>query len=196
MTRAPGGNTCPVFTGKFDYYGNALYADAQACAIFPPLEGGVPIVKYAPEEVQPPTDPKEFIFYLGTVFASRAALAPLQVPIANVLKLNGGADHVCMVIDEPNTTKTNVWCMGHNGVGQLGDGTNNNRPAPTELYLDVDNLIVRGTTTAAGADFSCGIVGDASLKCWGSNQYGQIGNSALLTQSTYRPFGVKLIYGP
>jgi alpha-tubulin suppressor-like RCC1 family protein len=196
MTRAPSGNSCPVLTGKFDYYGNALTTDAQACTIFPPPEGGVPIVKYAPEEVLPPKDPKEFIYYLGTVFASGAALAPQLVPISNVLKLNGGADHVCMVIDEPDPAKTNVWCLGHNGVGQLGDGTNNNRPAPTELYWDVDNLIVRGTTTAAGADFSCAIVGDASLKCWGSNQYGQIGNSALLTQSTYRPFGVKLVYGP
>jgi alpha-tubulin suppressor-like RCC1 family protein len=80
------------------------------------------------------------------------------------------------------TTGGAVQCWGHNDSGQLGDGTTANRSSP----VNVSGLTAGATAIAVGDDHSCALVGTgsaASIKCWGDNTYGQLGNGGSTTSS-------------
>ncbi len=85
--------------------------------------------------------------------------------------------HTCALLD--NAT---VKCWGLNNSGQLGLGNNADRgDAPGEMgdnLLPV-NLGSGGHATAiavtSGNLHSCALLSDDSVKCWGENQYGQLG---------------------
>jgi alpha-tubulin suppressor-like RCC1 family protein len=79
--------------------------------------------------------------------------------------VSAGADHTCGI-----KTDTTVWCWGANNVGQLGDGTFDNRNTPGPI-LDGG---VGWTSISAGYDFTCGVRGTTRL-CWGANGVGQLG---------------------
>jgi alpha-tubulin suppressor-like RCC1 family protein len=83
------------------------------------------------------------------------------------------------------------WCWGANGVGQLGNTTNVNASLPGNVLmsdgtevLDLDQIF----SSPHGAQ-SCAIDANAQLWCWGSNNFGQVGNGT--TTNTYYPQLVK-----
>ena len=68
----------------------------------------------------------------------------------------------------------------------MGDGTGDTRPYPGGVQI--------GTTDAmdSGAYFSCAVIaGDHSVMCWGSNDYGQLGDGT--TQDRFVPVFVQQI---
>jgi alpha-tubulin suppressor-like RCC1 family protein len=75
---------------------------------------------------------------------------------------------------------TTLKCWGRNGFGQLGLGDENSRGAgPNEMgaalpavNLGAGNVAVE---VAAGGGHACAILQDRSIKCWGSNDSGQLG---------------------
>ena len=66
-----------------------------------------------------------------------------------------------------------VWAWGYNQLGQLGDGTTIDRPAP---------VMVAGVTNAAfvaaGGYHSLLLGRDGAVRAWGWNGYGQLGTTA------------------
>lgn len=62
-------------------------------------------------------------------------------------------------------------CWGYNSNGQLGDGTIVNNVGGPKAVLGGGNY----TMVETGAGHTCGIQIDASLYCWGRNDYGQVG---------------------
>ena len=71
------------------------------------------------------------------------------------------------------------WCWGFNALGQLLDGTTEQRGHAGDAPALVD---VKGA--AAGQRYSCAIVGtERTLKCWGENDAGQLGNGTVATVS-------------
>lgn len=76
-----------------------------------------------------------------------------------------GASHGCAVVRDGA-----VACWGNNAHGQLGDGTQQDREAPT---------VVPGLPAAAkvacSESHTCAILADATVRCWGDNLWGQSG---------------------
>ncbi len=86
-----------------------------------------------------------------------------------------GGTHVCAVL-----ASGQVKCWGRNHHGQLGLGDTVARgDGPSEMadFLPVVPLGVGRTAVALAAStaHTCALLDDASVKCWGSNQYGQLG---------------------
>ena len=91
------------------------------------------------------------------------------------ISISVGGSHACALLDDGN-----VRCWGNNANGKLGDGTTSNRNTPTlTASLGIGRT---ATAIAAGDSFSCAILDDGTVKCWGSNDYGQIGNDGSETQ--------------
>ncbi len=103
------------------------------------------------------------------VMASGSVPMPTQLTSlgTRVAKIAAGAHHTCAI-----TTDGALSCWGDNRYGQLGTDDMNPRSMPTPV--DATNL---GTVTQVltGGTFTCAIRSDASLWCWGGNQFGQLG---------------------
>jgi alpha-tubulin suppressor-like RCC1 family protein len=85
-----------------------------------------------------------------------------------VQHLAAGTHHSCAIIGQ------NVECWGDNTFGQLGDGTIGGPPTPRIVALGAAPGTVPVDVTAGG-DFSCALLSDSSVKCWGRNNLNQIG---------------------
>lgn len=63
-------------------------------------------------------------------------------------------------------------CWGENALGELGDGTRADRLTP----VAVGGGVTGAAAISAGFDHACMLLGDGTVKCWGFNQFGQIGD--------------------
>ncbi len=93
-----------------------------------------------------------------------------------------GYSHTCAVLDD-----NSVRCWGRNDDGQLGLGDQDHRGEGTDSAGDPfddmgDNLpsINFGpdrspVSVSTGGDHSCAILDDSSVRCWGRNNFGQLG---------------------
>jgi len=85
-----------------------------------------------------------------------------------------GYYHSCALLDNAS-----VKCWGKNGNGQLGlESTTYMGNGTGEMaQLTGINLGTDRTATAisAGMEHSCALLDNASVKCWGDNDYGQLG---------------------
>lgn len=99
------------------------------------------------------------------------------VTAISVVDRGQGNEHTCAVVNGA------AKCWGSNYVGQLGNGQSGSA-TPVTTPVDVVGLSANVTDIAAGANHSCAIVG-GSVKCWGYNYYGQLGNG---TSGTHDPY--------
>ncbi|MDF1761214.1 MAG: hypothetical protein P1U40_11835, partial [Coxiellaceae bacterium] len=86
-----------------------------------------------------------------------------------VSAIAAGRNHTCALLRTGHMT-----CWGDNVRGQLGDGTLSTRTTP----VAVSNLSSNRwhvASIAAGANNSCAILSNGTMKCWGANFYGQLG---------------------
>jgi alpha-tubulin suppressor-like RCC1 family protein len=79
---------------------------------------------------------------------------------SGVTAITAGDGHTCALTD----TGT-VKCWGKNDYGQLGDGTNTDRPVP----VDVVGLHGTATAIAAGGETTCALMDTGGVMCWGLN---------------------------
>lgn len=86
-----------------------------------------------------------------------------------------GEVHTCAILDDGT-----VKCWGGNSKGQLGLGDSANRGDDAgemgDALLPVDLGTGRtATAIAAGGEQTCALLDDATVKCWGANDSGQLG---------------------
>ena len=97
-------------------------------------------------------------------------------PLANVSEVTSGAYHSCAL-----TFDGGVLCWGENANFQLGDGTNVPRMTP----VPVQGLSEGVGAIRAGEFHTCAIMlSDGSVKCWGFNNHGQLGDGTALSRAT------------
>lgn len=89
-------------------------------------------------------------------------------------KLAVGESHACAVLDNGS-----VKCWGRNNFGQLGIGSNNTQGTVTgntgDSMLITDLNMGEIVDIAAGQSHTCAISASKKMKCWGLNNYGQLG---------------------
>ncbi len=87
---------------------------------------------------------------------------------SGVVAIAAGHGHTCALTDIGG-----VKCWGKNSQGQLGRGATSDA---NETVGDVDGLKSGVVAIAAGWSHTCALTGSGSVKCWGYNYHGQIGN--------------------
>ena len=96
---------------------------------------------------------------------------PVQVLglTSGVKRIAVGWYHACAI-----TSSNGVKCWGTNNSGQLGDNSTATRLSPVSVY----GLTSGVTYLAAGYTHTCVVTTAGSVKCWGRNNYGQVGDSS------------------
>jgi Regulator of chromosome condensation (RCC1) repeat/Repeat of unknown function (DUF5648) len=107
---------------------------------------------------------------LGSGVSAGFSTTPVAIAgLGAVAALALGAEHTCAV-----TLAGAVRCWGRNREGQLGNAGTTNSPA----VVDVQGLAGSVRAVAAGYFHSCAVLADGRVKCWGSNEYGELGGGA------------------
>jgi alpha-tubulin suppressor-like RCC1 family protein/pimeloyl-ACP methyl ester carboxylesterase len=92
--------------------------------------------------------------------------------ISTASQMGLGAYHSCAVLAD----KT-IKCWGNNGDGQLGAGCSfscSNQNTPVTVGGSINTAVAVG----AGAFQSCALLSNGTVKCWGNNSYGELGNGS------------------
>ena len=101
----------------------------------------------------------------GAAGASGADSTPLFVSL--------GFQHGCAI-----TSAGGVKCWGQTDTGQLGDGQTMQASKAVPAPVDVVGLSSGMVAVTAGGHHSCALSKAGGVKCWGENNYGQLGNGS------------------
>jgi alpha-tubulin suppressor-like RCC1 family protein len=93
----------------------------------------------------------------------------------NIQFVASGGTHNCALVHNGGAR-----CWGENDKGQLGDGTTTNRSTP----VTVTGLPLNLAQIAAADDHTCALLTDGTVKCWGQNNKGQLGDGTTSDRST------------
>ena len=110
-----------------------------------------------------------------------SSLTPVQVHglTRGAKAVSASYFHTCAI-----TAKGAAKCWGNNSWGELGDNTANESARPVGVY----GLNKRVKQISAGYTSTCAVTTKGAAKCWGSNLYGQLGDSS--TTTTGKPVNV------
>ena len=95
-----------------------------------------------------------------------------RTPVA----VSNGNHHNCAILDDASLN-----CWGRNNHGQLGDSSNINRNSPVVVDLGTNRTAI---SVSAGNDFTCAILDNGEIKCWGFNGFGNLGDGTTTSRNT------------
>src|SRR5207237_7357681 len=101
---------------------------------------------------------------------------PVQVTSLTGVVAIASGDSYALALKSDGTVRT--W--GSNGYGQLGNGTDTGSTTP----VIVSNLAGVVAVAAEGENHSLALKSDGTVRAWGSNSYGQLGNCSLTDSNT------------
>src|SRR6266513_2879410 len=118
----------------------------------------------------------------GVISSPPDAPNPTPVPVVGlngVAAVAGGGFHTCARFSDGR-----LRCWGRNSEGQLGD------PAFTD-WASPTSVPVAGITTATGVTgggyHTCAVLQNGTVRCWGQNDYGQLGDGSIIEPQTRPP---------
>ncbi|MEP7326142.1 MAG: Ig-like domain-containing protein [Gemmatimonadota bacterium] len=122
---------------------------------------------------------------LATIEGKQKSLA-LQALALSFTSISTGNNHTCAVAADGR-----AWCWGANDFGQLGlavtSQLSNRTPRSVAGGLLFESI-------AAGSDATCGLLRSGASHCWGSNQFGQLGDGSTTDRNVPTPVSGSLIF--
>jgi alpha-tubulin suppressor-like RCC1 family protein len=109
--------------------------------------------------------------------SERLVPTPVATLGSGVQTVGAGSFHGCAL------SAGIVKCWGANNQDQIGDGTQRNRP----IAVEVQGLGSGVRQLGVGHDHACAIVANRSVRCWGANFDGRLGDGTQLNQGTAVP---------
>ena len=89
------------------------------------------------------------------------------IGLTDVVAVSSGTSHTCALLADHT-----VRCWGDNSRGELGDGSAESNSATPVTVLGLDNAVA----VSAGHFYTCALSATGTVRCWGSNSFGQLGN--------------------
>ena len=93
------------------------------------------------------------------------------------IAISAGNAHTCALLDNGS-----VSCWGSGANGRLGDGSTSDSLTPTLTSSMGENRHAIGL--AAGGAFTCALLDNGSVACWGLSSQSQLGNNSFIEKST------------
>ena len=123
---------------------------------------------------------------------SPAAVSFSHMNATSPISIAAAADNTCAIVGPHHV----VVCWGRNNQAQLGRSAELSHPfgpvdesgphAHSDTPWFVDGLPDGAVSLALGREHACASFTDGMLRCWGSNQWGQLGESACGADSKCR----------
>ena len=120
---------------------------------------------------------------LGTAGTSNSS-SPVQVEgiggtgtLSNATQISAGESHICALLSGDT-----VSCWGYYYYGQIGNGVVGGGQA---VPVQVPGIATAASISASGGNYPaqggnvCAILSDGTVKCWGHNDYGQLGDGTV-----------------
>ncbi|MFM7064483.1 MAG: RCC1-like domain-containing protein, partial [Actinomycetes bacterium] len=101
--------------------------------------------------------------------------------LSNVAAIAAGEYYTCALLVDGSAR-----CWGDNANGQLGDGTTTDRSAPTVVGGLTGATAISASNSddvGVGGEFTCALVANGSVRCWGENSRGQLGDGTTTDRS-------------
>lgn len=104
-------------------------------------------------------------------------------PLTGISRVAAGIGHTC-ALSEANT----VSCWGDNSLGQLGDdqfcGSTCTSPTPVCGDASCSTNLNDVVDIALGGRHACALTDAGTVKCWGDNSFGQLGDGTTIGATT------------
>ena len=122
----------------------------------------------------------------GTTISRSTPVQINNTGTTQVERVSTGILHTCATIAHAAEPNGEVFCWGRGTEGQVGDGTSTQRNLPTALSPQVKAPV----DISSQGNHSCAWMAECSVRCWGSNSNGQIGDGT--TTNAPSPINVSI----
>jgi alpha-tubulin suppressor-like RCC1 family protein len=111
--------------------------------------------------------------------STSSSSGPVTLPgLTNISAITAGDSHTCALVSDGT-----VKCWGDNSYGQLALSTTTAQSSTPVTVAGVTNAIA----ISAGTDHTCAVIKGGTVRCWGDNSQGQLGNGSAMSSGTPVP---------
>ena len=115
----------------------------------------------------------------GSGYPGDVLVAQSGANLNGIISLSAGSFHICSL-----TQTGGVKCWGRNNKGQLGNGTTTNSSVPVDVLVQAGGAALSNIVSISSAqNHMCSLTQTGGVKCWGSNDNGQLGNGTTTNSS-------------
>ncbi len=115
---------------------------------------------------------------IGSNTANRTTPVAVTDLGTSVKSISIGNNHTCAVMKSGG-----LKCWGQNYDGQVGDNTTAAKMNP----VDVQGMSSGVERVSSGFEYTCAVMTGGAVKCWGSNDYGRLGDMSSSTRISPTP---------